>query len=57
MSNPRNRNESMEFRQQEVGYVMERWRAGDYSTLVGVGSVGKSNLWSTYLMKPFNRSL
>ncbi len=44
MSNPRNRSQSMEFRQQEVGYVMERWRAGDSCSLVGVGSVGKSNL-------------
>ncbi|MBA3868813.1 MAG: hypothetical protein H0X30_06640 [Anaerolineae bacterium] len=44
MSNPRNRTQSMEFRQQEVGYVMERWRAGDSCSLVGVGSVGKSNL-------------
>jgi hypothetical protein len=34
----------MEFRQQEVGYVMERWRASDSCSLVGVGSVGKSNL-------------
>ena len=34
----------MGFRQQEVGYVMERWRAGDSCSLVGVGSVGKSNL-------------
>jgi hypothetical protein len=34
----------MEFRQQEVGYVMERWRASDSCSLIGVGSVGKSNL-------------
>ena len=44
MSNSRNRSQSIEFRQQEVGYVMERWRAGDSCSLVGVGSVGKSNL-------------
>lgn len=44
MSNSRNRSQSMEFRQQETGYVMERWRAGDSCSLVGVGSVGKSNL-------------
>jgi hypothetical protein len=44
MNNQRNRTQSMEFRQQEVGYVMERWRAGDSCSLVGVGSVGKSNL-------------
>src|SRR5258705_9724507 len=44
MSNLRSRTQSMEFRQQEVGYVMERWRAGESCSLVGVGSVGKSNL-------------
>ena len=40
----RTRSQPMEFRQQEVGYVMERWRATDSCSLVGVGSVGKSNL-------------
>jgi hypothetical protein len=40
----RTRMQPMEFRQQEVGYVMERWRASDSCSLVGVGSVGKSNL-------------
>jgi len=40
----RGRNQPMEFRQQEVGYVMERWRASESCSLVGVGSVGKSNL-------------
>ncbi len=44
MNNSRNRNQSIGFRQHEVGYVMERWRAGDSCSLVGVGSVGKSNL-------------
>lgn len=44
MNNSRNRNQSISFRQHEVGYVMERWRAGDSCSLVGVGSVGKSNL-------------
>ena len=44
MNNSRNRSQPMEFRQQEVGYVMERWRAGDSCSLIGVGSVGKSNL-------------
>lgn len=44
MSNSRGRSQPMEFRQQEVGYVMERWRASDSCSLVGVGSVGKSNL-------------
>ncbi len=43
-SSSRTRTHSMEFRQQEVGYVMERWRAADSCSLVGVGSVGKSNL-------------
>ncbi len=40
----RTRSQPIEFRQQEVGYVMERWRASDSCSLVGVGSVGKSNL-------------
>jgi hypothetical protein len=44
MANSRTRTQPMEFRQQEVGYVMERWRASDSCSLVGVGSVGKSNL-------------
>ena len=44
MSASRTRIQPMEFRQQEVGYVMERWRASDSCSLVGVGSVGKSNL-------------
>jgi hypothetical protein len=44
MSASRTRSQPMEFRQQEVGYVMERWRATDSCSLVGVGSVGKSNL-------------
>jgi len=44
MTTSRVRTQPMEFRQQEVGYVMERWRASDSCSLVGVGSVGKSNL-------------
>jgi hypothetical protein len=44
MLTSRTRVQPMEFRQQEVGYVMERWRASDSCSLVGVGSVGKSNL-------------
>ncbi len=40
----RTRKFRVEFRQQEVGHVMERWRASDSCSLVGVGSVGKSNL-------------
>jgi hypothetical protein len=43
-TNTRTRTQKMEFRQQEVGYVMERWRASDSCSLVGVGSIGKSNL-------------
>jgi hypothetical protein len=40
----RTRKFRIDFRQQEVGHVMERWRASDSCSLVGVGSVGKSNL-------------
>lgn len=44
MKNSRTRSQPITFRQDEVGYVMERWRASDSCSLVGVGSVGKSNL-------------
>jgi GTPase SAR1 family protein len=40
----RTRKHPIEFRKEEVGYVMERWRASESCSLVGVGSVGKSNL-------------
>ncbi|MCU0512676.1 MAG: hypothetical protein MUE40_08910 [Anaerolineae bacterium] len=38
------RKQPLEFRREEVDYVMKRWRAAESCTLVGVGSVGKSNL-------------
>lgn len=44
MDNTREREQPIEFRREEVGYVMERWRAADSCSLVGIGSVGKSNL-------------
>ncbi len=44
MKNSRTRSQPIIFRQEEVGYVMERWRASDSCSLIGVGSVGKSNL-------------
>jgi hypothetical protein len=44
MPNNRSRKQNIEFRQMEVGYVMERWRGSESCSLVGVGSVGKSNL-------------
>jgi hypothetical protein len=40
----RSRKQPLDFRKEEVTYVMQRWRAGDSCSLVGVGSVGKSNL-------------
>jgi hypothetical protein len=40
----RTRKQPLTFRQEEVGRVMERWRAADSCSLIGVGSVGKSNL-------------
>lgn len=40
----RTRKYPIEYRQQEVGRVMERWRASESCSLVGVGSVGKSNI-------------
>lgn len=44
MKNSRTRSQPIIFRQEEVGYVMERWRASESCSLIGVGSVGKSNL-------------
>lgn len=41
---PRTRKQPLEFRQEEVGRVMMRWRASESCSLIGVGSVGKSNL-------------
>lgn len=41
---PAARKQPIEFRKEEVTYVMQRWRASDSCSLVGVGSVGKSNL-------------
>lgn len=38
------RKRPIEFRKEEVAYVMQRWQAADSCSLVGVGSVGKSNL-------------
>lgn len=40
----RGRSQTAEFRRDEVAYIMRRWRAMDSCSLVGVGSVGKSNL-------------
>ena len=38
------RKQPLHFRKEEVSYVMQRWKAMDSCALVGVGSVGKSNL-------------
>ena len=40
----RTRQQPIDFRKEEVSYVMQRWRASDSCSLIGVGSVGKSNL-------------
>jgi hypothetical protein len=44
MDTSRLRQQPLDFRKEEVNYVMQRWRASDSCALVGVGSVGKSNL-------------
>ncbi|MCB9451795.1 MAG: hypothetical protein H6672_10170 [Anaerolineaceae bacterium] len=44
MQKLRSRKQSLDFRQEEVGRIMTRWRASDSCSLIGVGSVGKSNL-------------
>jgi len=38
------RKQPLDFRKAEVSYIMQRWKAGDSCSLVGIGSVGKSNL-------------
>lgn len=38
------RQQPIDFRKDEVSYVMQRWRTGESCSLIGVGSVGKSNL-------------
>jgi hypothetical protein len=40
----RGRKQPLDFRKEEVAYVMQRWRAAESCALIGVGSVGKSNL-------------
>ncbi len=42
--NNRTRKQPLDYRAREVGLIMERWRASESCSLVGVGSVGKSNL-------------
>ncbi len=44
MSSERAKGQPLDFRREEVRYVTDRWRAADCCSLVGVGSVGKSNL-------------
>jgi hypothetical protein len=41
---PRPRTQPNDFRREEASTIMQRWRAGESCSLVGVGSVGKSNL-------------
>ncbi len=38
------RKQSPDFRSAEVAYVMQCWQAGESCSLVGIGSIGKSNL-------------
>lgn len=38
------REQKLTFRQSETKFVMNRWRAAESCSLVGVGSIGKSNL-------------
>jgi hypothetical protein len=38
------RKQALDFRKEEAQYVMDRWKASESCALVGVGSVGKSNL-------------
>src|SRR5215216_7392741 len=38
------RKQPLDFRATEVAYVMQRWQAAESCSIVGIGSVGKSNL-------------
>jgi hypothetical protein len=38
------RKQPLDFRVTEVAYVMQRWQAAESCSIVGIGSVGKSNL-------------
>lgn len=38
------RKQAINFRHEEVSYITDRWRGSDPCSLVGVGSIGKSNL-------------
>ena len=40
----RMRRQPLDYRQEEVGRIMQRWNANESCSLVGVGSIGKSNL-------------
>lgn len=44
MPGSRTRENPLDYRKLEVGRVMDRWRASESCSLIGVGSVGKSNL-------------
>lgn len=41
---PERRKQPIDFRKEEVRFIMQRWRGSESCSLVGVGSVGKSNL-------------
>jgi hypothetical protein len=38
------RTQRLEFRKEDIGWVMRRWQAGDSAILIGIGSIGKTNL-------------
>ncbi len=46
---------SPDFRREETSYIMQRWRAGESCSLIGVGSAGKSNLLQ-HLTNPETRA-
>ncbi len=41
---PAYRRQPLEVRREEVSYGMQRWKSGGSCALVGIGSIGKSNL-------------
>jgi len=44
MDSTRNPQHALTFRKEDVSYIMNRWKVGESCSVIGVGSVGKSNL-------------
>jgi len=52
---PQKRQRNLNFREQEIAYILSRMKVGDSVSVVGVGSVGKSNLLRHFLRDDVQR--